>query len=65
MTIKEQIEVEKILKQIESTFEGCNLQIQGSAIWVRRGRVLLHILDYNTLEYFEKTNQLKEYLKRL
>jgi len=54
-----------ILKAVESRFEGCNLQIQGYCIWVRRGRVLLHILDYNTLIYYFETNQLNNYLKEL
>ena len=57
--------VANILKQVQGTFEGCNLQIQGSAIWVRRGRVLLHILDFNTLTYYFETNQLEKYLKEL
>lgn len=57
--------VKKILQALDNHFKGCNLQIQGSAIWVRRGRVLLHILDYNTLEYYENTNQLENHLKSL
>ena len=57
--------VANILKQVQDRFEGCNMQIQGHCIWVRRGRVLLHILDFNTLTYYFETNQLEKCLKEL
>lgn len=56
---------EVILKMLYEAFPDCTFKVQGYLIWITRGSVVIHTLDYNTLEYFEKTNQLKEYLKRL
>jgi len=55
----------QIFKTIQSVFPDCNYQSQDNLIWVRRGSVLLHILEFNTLEYYFETKQLEKYLKEL
>jgi len=55
----------QIFKTIQSVFPDCNYQSQDNLIWVRRGSVLLHILEFNTLEYYFETKQLTQHLEQL
>lgn len=55
----------QIFNLVQKTFRDCDLQTQDNLIWVRRGSVCLHILDFNTLEYYYKTNQLENHLKEI
>lgn len=55
----------QIFNLVQKTFRDCDLQTQDNLIWIRRGNVVLHTLDFNTLEYYYKTNQLEDKLKEL
>ena len=55
----------QVFKMIQDKFPDCDYQSQDNLIWIRRGSVLLHILDFNTLKYYFETNQLGNYLKEL
>lgn len=54
-----------IFQIVSDTFKDCTFTSSDNLIWVYRGNVSIHILDFNTLKYFHQTNQLKEYLSKL
>ena len=56
---------EIILKMLHDEFKDCTFQVQGYLVWVTRGSVVIHTLDFNTLTYYFETNQLEKYLKEL